>query len=365
MNTDPVTVNRIQWLRLFPFLNLINAVRMAFRVRILLPAALAMVCAAYGPELATEPQSGDNANPVSLSQSANAERSRDLAGMVAIGGFEGVMTAIVPRQFSQMVRASGRLIYSGSWNALLVLVWNMLVVGFFGLTIARCTALEFCRQTRISSIVASRFAIQRMGPVLLSTGLVIGIVGLCLVPLVVTAEVSKLSYETGQLVSAIWGVMYLLSLAVVLAAGVLGIGWTMSVGAIGTDDCDGADALSRGVNYFLSHKLVTYCYLHVVILAANLAKSIGWVLLLASSSLLNSRMPHLAGKLRTPATQETSLGEALQHRTHDVLQHLPDCLQLAAFLSGLTLMYVLLRQKEDAVNIAEIDGSAVKSFIAQ
>ena len=63
---------------------------MAFRVRILLPAALAMVCAAYGPELATEPQSGDNTNPVSLSQSANAEQSRDLAGMVAIGGFEGV-----------------------------------------------------------------------------------------------------------------------------------------------------------------------------------------------------------------------------------------------------------------------------------
>ena len=156
--------------------------------------------------------------------------------------------------------------------------------------------------------------------------------------------------------------MYLLSLAVLLVAGAMSIGWSVSIGAIGTDDCDGADALSRGVNYFLSHKLVTFCYLHLIVLASVVAKLFGWVLWLGSSSLLDARMPQVAAQLRTPTTPTTTLGTALLHRTHDALQHLPDCFQLAAFLSGLTLMYVLLRQKEDAVNITEIDGSAVKEL---
>gem|GEM_PF-1511673 len=361
MNNDSVTVNRMHWLKLFPGLHLWLAVRMAFRIRILVPAALAMLGSVYGPEVSPDNFERSSENPSRLVRKLTAQHpsSNLLFDVTSELGPES-LNAVVPRQISAIVSNAAFLMYSGSWNAFLILTWNMLLVGVFGAAVARSTATEFCRGSRTGPLAAMRFSLKRVGSLLLSAGLAIGVVTAVIIPLLLAGFVSKEPAFLGSVVMFCWPLLFVISLVAIFATGVFSIGWGLSIAAIGTDDCNGPDALSRGVNYFLSHKLLTIWYLCLTILASLAARLIGWLMLGGATSLLASRIVNVFDRLGRPMEDSLTTAERVLQKTHTALQFLPETLQLAAFLSGLCLMYVLLREKEDAVQLGEIDGAAIK-----
>ncbi|MFY9252183.1 MAG: hypothetical protein WAO83_01920 [Fuerstiella sp.] len=359
MNTDLVAVNRVEWAKLFPGIHLWNSVRMAFRIRILILVAVLMLFSTVEPQELFDAESGNTSAQTITARRHRIQRATgdlpfDIASQIGHNSVE----VVVPEQIATIVSSTGSLLHHGSRFQFLLLTWNMLLVGIFGVAIARSTATEFCRSSRTGPIAAIKYSANRLLAMLLASFLAIGLVALVVVPLALAGMASEAQNWVAQLSWFCWPVILVLAIVAILAASTMVIGWWLSLGAIGTDDCSGADALSRGVNYFLSHKLLALWYLFQVVLASLIAKLIGWGIVGAASSLIASRMPNVFARFRPPIKAATDIPEVVLLNTQTMLQQLPNALQLAAFLSGLTLMYVLLRQKEDAVNLTEIDGAA-------
>ena len=330
-------------------------------MRILLPAALAMLASVYGPQ--TSP---DRVEPLPETQSRLVETldvqpssGTPLFKAISKPGHASLKT-VVPRQILAIVSNAVFLLHSGSWEATFLLAWNMLLIGIFGVAVARSTATEFCRGSRTGPLAALQFSITRGGSTLLSAAIATGAVASLVIPLLLAGLVSNASSFFGVLVMYGWPLLFLTSGLAICAVPIFVIGWGLSIAAIGTDDCNGADSLSRGVNYFLSHVLLTTWYFCLTIFASLTSKLIGWLLLEAATSLLASRIVSVFQRLLRPMEDVSTTAELVLQKTHIALKFLPETLQLGAFLSGLCLMYVLLREKEDAVQFCEVDGATVK-----
>ena len=127
---------------------------------------------------------------------------------------------------------------------------------------------------------------------------------------------------------------------------VLGIGWLLSIAAIAIDRCDGAEALSRGINYVLSRWLRVVIYATVCcLMMASFSLVVEWLSDQAhalSSSVYRNPDPVLRGEfLISLWSTHGSFGELIR---------------LSIFYCEIAIAYVLLRNAEDGVSLREIDG---------
>ena len=157
----------------------------------------------------------------------------------------------------------------------LSLIWGGLVLLTFGVAIARSAATEFCIHSRTGAVSALRFSFQHFTAGLVSTLLTAGIVAAPLLIVFVTGWMAEFVPVGSWLVVICWPILFLLGVVSVVATVVCLPGWMLSLAAIGTDQCSGADALSRGINYVLSHKLLTAFYLLVVVVVSNVSDTTG------------------------------------------------------------------------------------------
>lgn len=326
-NQDPVSVTRIHWRKLFPWLNLLQAAWIGVRVRILLPAAVLLMVSAAGPQL----------DPAALTDD---RPWLTLPGPVAAIVYSVERIALRPGLPEAKSAA--------------VLVWNVLVLGFLGLAIARSSASEFCVGVRVGAIAGLRFAAQRAFAWLLSTGIAVLLAAVFAMPMLVVIGISQWWFHDTILPQALWLASAVLAVLALLAGSVCLIGWFLAMAAIGTDNCSGSDALSRGISYVLSHPWSTLWQLLIITVAASAVRQITAVVLTASLLLLHSRAPDT---YPLSAVDLSTVFAKVPDVSGGLLAHLPDLTHLGVFLSGLTVMYVLLRQKEDGIQLQELDGS--------
>lgn len=326
MNQDPVTVSRIQWLRVFPILNLWQAVRMAFRLRVLIPCVIVsglLILSGWStPELQYCVPDICRCSPgqlLSLPIPLNILT-------VSIGGSEtGQSTACI--------------------TSPVTVIPAVLLTSVLGIAVARSTATEFCRQTRTGVIASLWFSFAKIAAGLVS--LVLAVL-LTVIPFAACRLAVKVSTATAELT---WLANF--SFCVALALGTLtaataivcGAAWLLSLCAIGTDSCTGSDALSRSINYVLSHKLYTTIMLATSVLLSRAAALIAFWFITAGSGILqvgsDDSVYPTSNMLSFSGTVTTIVSSAVQ---------------LGVFLSAVTVSYILLRQAEDAVHLREVDS---------
>jgi hypothetical protein len=134
------------------------------------------------------------------------------------------------------------------------------------------------------------------------------------------------------------------ALFLIAVAGVCSAGWLLSLSAMGVDSCDGPESLSRGISYVLSRFRRSICCAVVICLMT-------WVLSAACSYLLNQ-----AGTLVAQSVDPSA--DAIVPDSPGFVQFrflVVESWKLSVVLSGVTLGYVLLRQKEDGVDLREMN----------
>ena len=330
MNQDPVKVDRVEWLRLFPGLSLLQAAGLGFRMRILLPAALCLLVftarlniAEILIDVAYSPQQlwiGFGSAAYALPEPVEA---------VAIGATQFLVSGVL----------------NNPWEFVSVF-WSAFVLMAFGVAMSRSAATEYCIHSRTGVFEALRFSVQHFTASLVSTGVAAGIVMLPLLFISAAAWVMESTTIGSWLVVISWPAVFVGGLLSVTVTIVCLIGWLLSLAAIGTDQCSGADALSRGINYVLSHKLwTTFYFLSVVIISGVAAQLADW-LIEAGTTVVHARIDQ-------NAVDSSTICSAWMV----TIQQVPRAVHLGVFISGITIMYVLLRKTEDGVHRREIDGA--------
>lgn len=339
MNQDSVTVNRIDWLKVLPFLNLLCALRLAWRVRVLVPALLIVTLAPFGWN---QFSSSDPQMPSDYGEVSNFGDVPVIAEM-----FSAATDILCPERDVPV------------WDSLVTLLCGAFALTVFGTAISRATATEFCEHRRTGALAATNFSLRRMTASLLSTALATGIVALLMAPVAVAGWLARTGTFGEQLVMIVWPLVWIFGLLAIAAAAVCGLGWLLSLGAIGTDQCSGSDALSRGINYVLSHKLRSFGLLFLVVCLACLASVVAEGLLAAVDRMVSSRMPG------TFSPKNALFGDRVSSSWmmvwHATINHIQDAVKLGTFLVGTTIMYILLRTTEDDVQMRALDGAVTKS----
>ncbi len=252
---------------------------------------------------------------------------------------------------SSAINASGQLRRD---VAVLAIVAALLLS--FGTACARATATEFCQQTRTGALASLKYSLQMFPRGLLSTLLAAILIGIPLSLLWFATWLSSLSGNGDTLAMYTWPILALLAVVAALTTIVVTIGWLLSLAAIGTDRCTGSDALSRGINYVLSHKLRTAWYLYAVIVLSKMAMMLTQSILMMANGLLEGRFPNLVPTARIETVDADNLSHIALQWWHSAIAVTPHIVEFSVWTSGITLIYVLLRQREDAVSLREIDG---------
>ena len=342
-NADPVKVYKIEWLKLFPVLHLVKAARLGIRIRVVVPSLLMMLCLALGPTFEQADTGG-----LRSSRLSNGQPSLRLVETLPLAVFLPQSVFNIVENASSIVLGSG-----GNFrNLCLALAWNMLLVGVLGLAVARATATDFCASIRTGALHSLKYSLNHLLPLAAASALVVVVAGLFLGPLSLASWAAESVPWVKQLVMLAWLPLAGLSALGVLASIVCFCGWLFAIAAIGVDGCDGADALSRGINYTLSHKLTTFCYLVVAAIVSVLCRWFVSRILTAALLRLSASFPWIGGS-QSP-TDEPNAGYAFAMQ---LLDQLPAAVHWGAFMCGVTIVYVLLRQREDAVNLDQFDDS--------
>ncbi len=332
MNSDPVRVSRIDFLKAIPALRLFEAIPLAFSLQTLVPSLLAAMAGAWIVQLFPFHESCQlflDGGPLS-----------EFRPFLLIA-MERTVRHIAVHEFAAGVSALPRLLLLS------------VVLAFVAVSVARTAGLRFCSNRRSGAIHSFRHA--RRSWVAITTGLTLAF-AICGFPIVVfrasllVTEVAPDMMTSGWL-TALPGWVGAVLMIVVLT--VCGIGWLLSLAAIGLDSCDGPESLSRGICYVLSRFRMTVLQLLLVMMLTYLSAEAVSVICSRAAGLVEAGI----------GLKEAGIGlkyDSNAFRRNDPFWVLTgvaaDTFGLSVFFSGITVCYVLVRQAEDGVSLTEIDG---------
>lgn len=358
MNQDPVRVSKVHWTTVFPFLRLFRSGVLGCGLS---PFILAYACLAIawgGSSVISYGLSGETANAaIDFSVGSQPGMSGSLR-IQQTGGWQ--VSSMLPPPVSGLRWAVSRTYFHHEPLAFLqsgrsqtlpwflapaIMLWNALVIGFFGTALARSVATEFCQQSRTGVLASIRYAWRHWWSTLLATGLVFGfLTGLCLI-LKLVELVTRVGAIGEWAASLVWGPLFLLAVALTLVFLIGGLAWLLSLAATGTDGCTGAEGLSRCISYLLSHPVWALSGLVVVTALSVVTRQVANLVVLAAMNAL-------------PGQLSATDSDIIRRFWVGVVQWVPHAMHLSVFLAGIAVLYVLLRHKEDGIAIEEIDGAA-------
>lgn len=344
MNRDAMTVDRIQWEKCIPALRLLHAVRLACTAQVLVPALLVTILSLECSFLA----SSNELQPSEHRFGAVAWPSPDGTNSMVPGNLL-IRTAgsVISWPVSAAIADSAELtaLFSGrpveQWIRLAV---NLLLIGFGGTTICHAAARSFCRQSQEGVVRSARAATSSARSILVSTALGIGLIAVTRLILILFVQFTRLTGLGEVLHSQMLFIACCFGLLCCLTFVVIACAWGVSLAAIGTDRCDGSDAISRGINYVLSHRLRTALYLGCILLILwTVGELVGFLGSGAAGLVYVSLQP--SGDL-----------DALRNQLAQTVAVIVDAFRFGMLFCGLTLAYLLLREHEDGIRITELDG---------
>ena len=360
MNQDPARVSQIHWMQVFPLLRLFRAASLGCSLPPFLLAYACLLASWTGCSVANHFLSDGSITAVCefpwhtyAHLQGKADRGISVRDLVAT-------TQVLPAPLSNLETSTSYLLFGSSLSSLFgrnpgrqsvpwllsldLIIWNALVLGLFGTAVARSVATSFCNQSRSGVFLSLRYSGRHLRATLLATGLIVAFLAILHLMLRCAELIMQFGSIGEAAIHIVWGPIFLTATALVIVFIVGGTAWLLSLSATGTDGCSGADALSRCISYILSHGLWSAGGIMVVTVTAL---TVRWLVQLIL----------IGGHLALP--EQLQAGDfGVVHRIWMFIVELtPDVIHLSVFLSGLTVLYVLLRQREDGIHLGEIDGA--------
>ena len=365
MTDKHLTVDTIRWHSVLPCLHLLRVPQLAFRVRAIALAMLAVVVFALGNAAIRKLPFIEAKDPKSLFP-VLVELSATVSDRL---GKSNVLEQrwLVPREAQEakrdrklldsygwmtwpletVIQPACRLFdFGSSWSEVATawtsLLWALLVWGTFGGALSRMMAVRFARDESVPVCAALRFSVRNWqsyiyGPLLPMLG--VGV--FTLIAFGVGSLERWLDVSNGTVLAVSGFVPVLCAVAMTILLGLTTAGWPLMASAISTEGSDGFDGLSRAFGYVLNRS---------------------WYLLLLT--LLVVLIGYLTSAFLTVFFEVTfwltdwSVGPISENDSgtfwFDVLNIARIGVSVSYFWSATTVIYFLLRQSDDGTPLDQV-----------
>jgi hypothetical protein len=341
MNQDPVRVSSIQWESAFPSLTLIHAARHAFSLQVMIPAIVAVIVL-HGLAATPDPE-----------LQARSFQQNTLRPWPAFVPFESLgidnikLASWLPNPVVHTVVSAQYVFGRGIFHDIRETLRFLFRIGLLmvmGAAVSRISAAEYCRDERTGVIRAMRAAVMSWKPLVTSTSLAFGLLWLPWFAFGLLGWCPGFSFALFGMAYLAGVIQWLAGLGLCIWTLVVSAAWILSLSAVATDGCDGADALSRGINYCLSHRLRTGCYgAIIVLLMVVFGETMRTVCHGATIVTIDTMvMQPSGGMMPSFGTPETAAASACERVAVTAFQ-------LGILFCGTTIAYILLREREDGV----------------
>ena len=376
--------------RLFPWLHLFRAFRIALDMRKLLLAGVAVLLVSAGEwvcaRLPSAPKAGDAAasrfwpwdeplgygDPVGTLSRLPTEPLTVLT--TAATNWKLVLLPVRTVIEPAVLLFQPGLTWTAAAYAWTRLLWTLLVWSVFGGAITRIAAVQMARDERVGLRSALRFVGERylsfVGAPLI--GLVVA-VGIPWLICYVGGLIGRIPYAGPTIGGALWIVALVLGLVMALAVVWLAPGWPLMFAAISAEGSDAFDGISRSFSYVYDRpwhylwfaaaatvygSVVIFFVVLVIALSVYLAGwAVGSGMGIERVAALYSASPTNLGGTRgfgastaAPLPAATVLVAAWLH----VVSVLQMAFVYSYFWTVSTIIYFLLRQSDDATDLDEV-----------
>ncbi len=375
----------IEWGRLFPFLHLFRAFRIAFDVRKLLVAGIALMAWTVGNQMIDSlpfaPESADpavewpTAHPALIDDVLHLPRRFLESPSAALGEVAAASQAVV-RPMSDIVgpvmavfsvRESTYSELATAWSRIF---WWLIVWSFFGGVLTRMAAVQFAADECIGLREAFRFSAKRFGSFIAAPMLpIIGVVVLSAV-CALAGFVAKLPVAGDWLIGL--GFLIPLFLSFVMALVIIGVaaGWPLMFATIGAEGTDAFDGFSRSYSYIYSKPWHLFSWSGVslvygvavtvfVSFATSLIISLAiWSVMMGlgqeGASQLFLATPDSLGVTALASAAEPTTGSVLVGFWLHLFALLVQGFTYSLFWTSTTILYFLVRRSDDATSLEEV-----------
>ena len=278
MTDKHITVDSIRWHSVLPWLHLLRVPQLAFRVRTIFVAMLAVLVFALGNASLRNlpfvewkdsetlfPILSDLSAAVSESSYSSKAKNQDKRWLIpreetpakhyrTLGDSFGWMTW----PLETVIQPARRLFDFGNrWSEVATawtsLLWALLVWGVFGGAMSRMMAVRFARDESVALRAALRFSIRNWQSYLYAPLLpMLGVGFFTLVAFSVGSLERWLVFSNGTVLAVSGFVPVLCALAMTCLLGLIAVGWPLMTLAISAEGSDGFDGLSRAFGYVLN-----------------------------------------------------------------------------------------------------------------
>ena len=367
MTDKHITVDSIRWHSVLPWLHLLRVPQLAFRVRTISVAMLAVLVFSLGNASLRNlpfvegkdsetlfPNVSDLSAAVTESTYSSKPKTQDKRWLIpreeplpkryrTLGESFGWLTWPMETVF----RPARRLFDFGNrWSEVATawtsLLWALLVWGVFGGAMSRMMAVRFARDESVALRAALRFSIRNWQSYLYAPLLpMLGVGFFTLVAFSLGSLERWLVVSNGTVLAVSGFVPVLCALAMTILLGLMAVGWPLMTLAISTEGSDGFDGLSRAFGYVLNR----FWYLMWLTLLV-------WIIGAFTSSLLLVFFETTFWLVdwSVGPTSKSDMGTLW----FDVLNIVRLGVSVSFFWSATTVIYFLLRQSDDGTPLDQV-----------
>lgn len=326
---EPVTVQRLDYVRTFPWLRIGRAVGCALSLQALFIAVIGVLLVDFTRVAVVTTLQMDGQQFL-------------LAGLPWMAKTPPVQDALLP------LWSFAKLPISIGWKALLIGTAATLIWSFVGVALCRCAALEFCRDESASFRGSVQHAVRRfaspwgaLATPLFGTAVLMVLIALIALP----AFLPALGGVWVRLLSPVIAIFGIMAAFILL---VLPVMWPLMIAAVAVDDSDGFDAFSRSFSFVTSHPWMT----------AGLF-TVGGAMLVVCGTGIDLLIEAAAGVTLWSGSwtaSDTQMSEHLLPATLWWIRLFARAALSSLFWSLATVVYVFLRQATDGAPLDQLSG---------
>jgi len=384
MSEQPVVIDKIDWKRTFPWVRLFRVFRTAIDLRMLLLGCVGLVALAAGDAVFVrlpfapsrdkarsvgyrwdEPLHGDALRDLPDSVLQTPWRPLSAAASAALGPIRPVLGPIRTILQADATWSMKTL----AWTRLL---WALCVWAVIGGAMTRIAAVEQTRETKVSLVAALQFSLENFLSYLTAALLPVAGIGVFWILCLVGGWIGLLPFIGRPILGLVWGLELVFGFMMALILIGAAAGWPLMYATISTEASDGFDGFSRAYSYVFSRPW-HYAWYGIVALAyGSIVITFVWIVaslvhLLSATAVASGMGVSGAGGMILGAPEalggagilgklssEYGNGSMLAGAWLYVVYLLTCAFATSYFWTASTVIYLLLRQVDDATDFNEV-----------
>ena len=258
IESSTVELDRLRYRRLFPWIHLTRAFRIALDFRKLLLGGIALIVLSLGQQAILHTPigpPGDAPRLISTGLTSSLAEFGRVDPRIRVADWTILVSPLQSIWEPATLLLHSNLSWSDAVLASALLIWAIVVWSLFATMITRMAAVQFARDEKISIRQAARFAIARYLQVFSSPLLPIGFLFGFWLLLFCGGLVGRIPAVGPVLVGVFWGIALVCGLAMTLLLIGLAVGWPLMIATVSTQGTDGFDGFSRSFDYIYSRPI--------------------------------------------------------------------------------------------------------------